>query len=64
MDEFFASLPTPGLLAASLGRFFTRFFADGDQSVPGTTDGVLAMGIIIVLLIVIPIVAERRKWMR
>ena len=64
MDDFFASLPTPGLLAASIGRLLSQLFAGGDETVPGTTDGVLFMGILIVLIIVIPIVVTRRRWMR
>jgi len=35
-----------------------------DETVPGTTDGIMLMGIFIVLVIVIPIVWTRRKWMR
>ena len=64
MDDFFASLPTPGLLTASFNRFLSAWFQDGDQTVPGTTDGVLFMGILIVLIIVVPIVVRRRRWMR
>lgn len=45
------------------GLWLTRLFQEG-ESVPGTTDGILLMGIVIVLLIVIPIVWTRRKWMR
>lgn len=64
MDNFFASLPTPGLVATSIGRFFSAWFQDGDQTVPGTTDFVLLMGVIIMLIIILPIVANRRRWMR
>jgi hypothetical protein len=45
------------------GFWLTRLFQEG-ESVPGTTDGILLMGIIIVLIIVLPIVWTRRKWMR
>ena len=38
-------------------------FQEG-ETVPGTTDGILLMGILIVLLIVVPIVWTRRTWMR
>ena len=58
------SFPTPGLLATSIGRFFSHWFENGDQTVPGSTDGVVLMGIIIVLIIVVPIVVARRRWMR
>jgi membrane protein YdbS with pleckstrin-like domain len=64
MDEFLASLPTPNLLAASINRFLTQWFVNGDESVPGSTDGVVLMGIIIVLIIIIPTIATRRRWMR
>ncbi len=64
MDDFFASLPTPGLFAARLSRFFSQFFVGGDESVPGSTDGVLLMGVLIVLIILLPIIIERRRWMR
>jgi hypothetical protein len=45
------------------GLWLTRLFQEG-ESVPGTTDGILLMGILIVLIIVLPIVWTRRKWMR
>jgi len=45
------------------GLTLTRLFQEG-ESVPGTTDGILLMGIFIVLLVVIPIVWTRRRWMR
>ena len=35
-----------------------------DKTVPGTTDGILLMGILIVLLVVLPIVWTRREWMK
>ena len=64
MNGFFASLPTSGLLAASIGRFFSAWFQKGDQTVSGSTDGVLLMGVIIVLIILIPIITTRQRWMR
>ncbi len=64
MSHFFASLPNRGLFAAPLGRLLTQIFAGGDESVPGTTEGVLLMGVLIVLIILLPIIIERRRWMR
>ena len=64
MNELFASLPTPGLLTASFGRFLAHWRADIDETVPGTTDGVLFMGVLIVSIIIIPIISTRRHWMR
>ena len=59
-----ASLPTFNLSAGSkIGLSLTHLFQEG-ESVPGSTDGILLMGIIIVLIIVLPIVWTRRKWMR
>ena len=57
------SLLTSGLLALSKGGFLARLL-EGDKSVPGNTDGIMMMGILIVVIIVIPIVWTRRKWMR
>lgn len=45
------------------GLTLTRLFQEG-ESVPGTTDAILLMGILIVLLIVIPILWTRRNWTR
>jgi membrane protein YdbS with pleckstrin-like domain len=45
------------------GFTLTRLFQEG-ESVPGSTTGILLMGILIVLIIVIPIVWRRRQWMR
>jgi hypothetical protein len=64
MNTFFA-------FSARLGRHLlfgliaapTRLFQDG-KTVPGTTEGMLTMGIVIVLTILVPIVVTRRKWMR
>lgn len=59
-----ASPLTLSLSAVSKSGFWlTRLFQEG-ESVPGTTDGILLMGILIVLIIVVPIVWTRRKWMR
>ena len=45
------------------GLTLTRLFQEG-ESVPGSTDSILLMGVFIVLLIVTPIVWNRRNWMR
>ena len=59
-----ASLPTFSLSAVlKSGLSLTRLFQEG-ESVPGSTDGILMMGILIVILIILPIVWTRRKWMR
>jgi len=59
-----ASFPTLIVSTTSKsGLWLTRLFQEG-ESVPGTTDGILLMGILIVLIIVLPIVWTRRKWMR
>lgn len=62
-----ASSLTPSLPAASMNILPTpalaRLFQE-DETVPGTTEGILLMGILIVLIIVIPIVWTRRRWMR
>ena len=59
-----ASLPTFNLSAVlKSGLSLTRLFQEG-ESVPGSTDGILLMGILIVILIILPIVWTRRKWMR
>jgi hypothetical protein len=64
MPSPLASILTFSLSAISeSGLTLTRLFQDG-ESVPGTTDAILLMGIFIVLLVVIPIVWTRRKWMR
>lgn len=59
-----ASISTSSLFAVSKsGLTLTRLFQEG-ESVPGTTDSILLMGIFIVLIVVIPIVWTRRRWMR
>lgn len=64
VQYFLASFLTLSLTALpGGGLWLTRLFQEG-ESVPGTTDGILLMGIIIVLIIVLPIVWTRRKWMR
>ncbi len=59
-----ASLPTfmPFSVAPS-GFSLLAFFQEG-ETVPGSTDGILLMGILIVLIVIVPIVWTRRKWMR
>jgi len=51
-------------LCASLLTFGLAPLLLGDNSVPGGTDGITLMGILIVLVIVLPIVFTRRGWMR
>lgn len=59
-----ACLLTPGLSAIwNNGYALTRPFQEG-ESIPGTTEGILIMGTLIVLIIIVPIVWTRRKWMR
>lgn len=63
MSSPLASFPTLNLSAVSKsGLTLARLFQEG-ESVPGTTDAILLMGILIVLLIVIPIVWTHRNWM-
>lgn len=63
MIPLLASFPTLNLPAVSKsGLTLARLFQEG-ESVPGTTDAILLMGILIVLLIVIPIVWTHRNWM-
>lgn len=58
-----ASILTFGLSSVSIsGLSLLPPFQEGD--VPGSTDGILLMGILIVLIVVVPIVWTRRKWMR
>ncbi|MEW5940161.1 MAG: hypothetical protein AB1750_10890 [Chloroflexota bacterium] len=52
-----------GLLAVFPGHLLPRLFRD-DETVPGTTEGIVMMGVLIVLIIVVPIVWTRRRWMR
>jgi hypothetical protein len=68
MPSFLASPPLASDLALGLLRVFPsdllpRLLQD-DETVPGATEGILLMGILIVLIIVVPIVLTRRKWMR
>ena len=51
------------LITISLANAFSRLMQE-DKTVPGTTDGILLMGIFIVLLVVLPIVWTRREWMK
>lgn len=61
---FPASPPPPDLpVVVNTGLMLTRLFQE-EETVPGSTDGILLMGIIIVLIVVIPIVWTRRRWMR
>ena len=66
MNQTIASFLTsglPGKTWSGLSLALIRLFQE-DETVPGTTDGIVLMGILIVLIIVIPIFWTRRKWMR
>ena len=64
MQPFSASLLTISLSVISKnGPTLTHLFQEG-ESVPGTTDGILLMGVLIVITIILPIVWTRRTWMR
>lgn len=56
-----ASLPTFMLFAVSISLF--PLLQEG-ETVPGSSDGILLMGILIVLIVVVPVMWKRRKWMR
>ena len=59
-----ASLPTLALVSATKsGLSLATLFQEG-ETIPGSTDSILMMGILIVLIVVVPIVWTRRKWMR
>jgi len=60
MHIIFNLFPFGGLLEA---QAWTFLFQDG-ETIPGGTETILLMGVLIVLIIVIPIVLERRRWMR
>jgi hypothetical protein len=62
MPNIFASFLTSNLLAVSKGGFLS--WAGSDKTVPGSTDGILTMGLLIVLIIIVPILATRRRWMK
>lgn len=51
------------LFKIPLADVFSQLIQE-DKTVPGSTDGILLMGILIVLLVVLPIVWTRRDWMR
>jgi membrane protein YdbS with pleckstrin-like domain len=64
MPSPLASILTFSLSAVSKsGLTLTRLFQEG-ESVPGTTDAILLMGIFIVLIVIIPIVWTHRRWMK
>ena len=64
MTIFLASPLTSILrLASTSSPALSRLFQD-DETVPGATEGILMLGILIVLIIIVPIIWERRKWMR
>lgn len=59
-----ASLPTFVVYSVTKsGLSLLPLFQEG-ETVPGSTDSILLMGILIVLIVVVPIVWSRRKWMR
>ena len=64
MPSPLASILTFSLPAVSKSGLTLTHLFQGGESVPGTTDSILLMGILIVLLVVIPIVWTRRKWMK
>jgi hypothetical protein len=45
------------------GLSLQPLFQEG-ETVPGSTESILLMGILIVLIVVVPVVWSRRKWMR
>ena len=59
-----ASLPTFMLFSVTSSGLSLWAFLQEGETVPGSTDGILLMGILIVLIVVVPIVWTRRKWMR
>jgi len=66
MNQTITSFLTSGLLGktwSGLSLALIRLFQE-DETVPGTTDSIMLMGIFIVLMIVVPIVWTRRRWMR
>ena len=64
MNTFLASSTASILRLALAGAtIVSRLFQD-DETVPGATEGILMLGILIVLIIIVPIIWERRKWMR
>jgi len=56
-----AVTPPQNLGAASLSLQDTPIPPDEDQSVIGSTDGILIMGIVIVMIISLPILLHRKK---
>lgn len=52
-------------LSAVPGRplALTSLFQEG-ETVPGTTEEILLIGIVIVLIVVVPIIWARRRWMK
>lgn len=62
MPNIFGSFLASSLLAVSKGGSLS--LAGGDKTVPGSTEGIMMMGILIVLIIILPIAATRRKWVK
>lgn len=53
-----------GFLILPRNGFAVSGLLQEGESVPGSTTSILFMGIFIVLIIIVPIVWTRRKWMR
>jgi hypothetical protein len=64
MNLTFASFLASNLPAVFKSGFRLAHLLQEDKTVPGTTDGIMLMGILIMLTIVIPIVWTRRRWVR
>lgn len=60
---YYAPSATQGDLAAALMIQPTKTPHPQGLSVIGSTDGIVAMGFVIVLIIVIPILLQRKSWM-
>ncbi len=53
-----------GFILLPKNRFTLSGLLQESESVTGSTTSILFMGILIVLIIIVPIVWTRRKWMR
>jgi len=62
MPNIFGSFLTSGFHAVSKSGLLA--LAGSDKTIPGSTDGIMLMGILIILIIMLPILATRRRWMR
>lgn len=50
-------------ITSNSGIILTRLFQEG-ETVAGSTDSILLMGIVIVLIVVMALIWTRRKWTR